>query len=130
MDFLPCDKRQKLIQFQADGTKKRVNQCMEPEAEKYGLTVLPSDCEACPLRNFKKPAKVDRTVKDLGLNLIRSEPDKGPSDVFPACPFRVLGTLALCCSQTFQVRICDSPDSPEYGKEVNASTCLNCPLRG
>lgn len=131
MKYLPCDKRQQLTQFKADGSTERIQRCTDQEAEKANLPVLPSDCEVCPLRRIaaaiQKPKP--RLLGDV-KKIVSSRPDREAADGFPSCPFRLLTIAAGCCNRTTKHRVCDSPDSYFYGAEVNCSNCNGCDLRG
>jgi hypothetical protein len=131
-DYLPCDKRKKMVHFQRDGTQKRVQTCTDPNVDASEVT--PDVCEACPLRQFTKPTELPQPAQLAKLGevrkILRTEPDTAAGDGFPACGFRLRATASLCCGQTSTHKLCDSPDSYHYGVEVNSSICNACPLLG
>lgn len=131
MDYLPCDSRKKIVRFQRDGSQPRIQTCTHPEADMGTEAVTPEDCEACPFRKFTKPIEGPKpALVKLGevRRITRTQPDREPSD-FPACPHRLIATVALCCGETAQHRVCDSPDCHHYAAEVSAPICMSCPLR-
>ena len=106
---------------------------MEQESEKANQPVEPSDCEACPLRRaVMQKAKVERRPVKLAevRRILSSKPDRQPAEGYPECSQRLVVLAPLCCGQNTTYRVCDHIDSYQYGAEVNASICSNCPLKG
>lgn len=132
MDFLPCDKRQKMVHFGKDGSQKRVQTCTDPEVDAGEVT--PEVCQACPLRRFTKPTTLPTPAQlnKLGevRRILKTDPDTAALDGYPACPFRLKATAALCCNERSYHRLCDNVDSQFYGVEVSPSICSACPLKG
>lgn len=133
-EFLPCPKRQRLVQFHADGTKTPVFRCTEPTADAMGTDVTPDVCEACPVRSLiakaamrneaYSPPLVETVYKDLRDKV----PDSDAKD-WPPCLDRKLVIIGGCCGEKHEIRICESADHFRSGAEVNRGHCVDCPVR-
>lgn len=132
-EFLPCGKRLRLTQFNADGSKGTINRCSEKTAPKANQDVLPADCQECPVRSAVLKAAIDAgTYKPKAFDMGRAVKGKrkdGGGEGFVPCTERLVVLLAACCGNTIERRICNSPDSVNLGAEVTPVICSQCPVR-
>lgn len=130
-DFLPCGKRLRLTQFNADGSKGVIYRCSERTAPKANQDVLPGDCQECPVRSAVLKAAVEAgsyVPKGFSGPVKGKRKDQG-GDGFVPCSDRLVVLLAACCGNTLERRVCNSSDSPNMGSEVTPIICGQCPVR-
>lgn len=129
--FLPCGKRLRLTQFNADGSKDQVYRCSERTAPKANQDVLPADCQECPVRSTVLKAGIEAgTYQPRAF----TTPTKGKrkdtgGDGFVSCNERLVVLISACCGNTLERRVCNSTDSVNMGSEVTPVICGQCPVR-
>ena len=126
----PCVRRKSVEMFEADGSKTMAFRCAERTAPMHTLTVIESDCEACPVREIVNKMSIDRQARRTSnlRGFIRQDKDTG-SPGFPDCDSRQVATVQACCGETCQVWVCDHRASSRYGSEVSPEICNRCPLK-
>jgi len=124
-DFPPCPARQKMVSFNADGSKTPLFRCTESEAEFAHQDVTPSDCDACPLR--------EDLTKKAGERIPVIQYTKKAKDTscdgFLPCEDRIVIDVPSCCGQVYNLRMCESLASHLYKKEVSPVICSQCKVR-
>lgn len=134
LEFLPCDKRQKVVIFSKDGTQRRINSCAEEAAEAFRKEVTPEVCKDCPLREALMMKKIKtRGYQPPGFadrNKITSKrADTVPGPGWVPCVYRVFVTFRACCDATDSTRLCECPNAEYFGNEVAPEVCRKCPVR-
>lgn len=126
----PCTRRQTVVMFEADGGKTDTYRCAERTAPMHTLTVLETDCDACPVREKVNKMSIDREARKTSnlRGFIRQEKDTG-SQNFPDCGSRIVATVQSCCGTTGNVWICDHRASSRFQSEVTPDICERCPLK-
>lgn len=130
-EFLPCGKRLKLVQFNADGSKGVVYRCSERTAPKANQDVLAADCQECPVRSAVVRAGIDAgTYKPKVLDTpARGKRKDTGGEGFVPCSDRLVVLLPACCGRTTEHRVCNSAESVNVGAEVGPVICEQCPVR-
>ena len=125
MDYLPCEKRVKLVKFEADGSQSHNYQCQEQKAEKANQLVQPKDCEVCKVRTPDPPARPPRKQVIVPLNGVKEV--QAPE--YPDCKMRLRSELKSCCGRSQTIRLCNEPKAMFYAREVTPVMCKTCPYR-
>lgn len=134
MEFLPCDKRQKMVFVDKTGKQQRANVCGEPEAEAFQEKLTPEICEACPLREALMMQKIRvRGYRPPGFadknTIHQKRADTVPDPGWDPCIYRVNVTYAACCGQTGKTKLCECPSAEYFGNEVAPEICRKCVAR-
>lgn len=122
-DFKPCRFRQRLIQFEADGSRIPIYRCAGQAAEKFGQDVTPPDCDMCGVRR----EEAQKTVHQIALSPAVKQDTGG--DGFCPCVDRLVNVVKACCGNTIRQRVCGSAESYYAGAEVTPVICAQCPVR-
>lgn len=133
MDFKPCDKREKLLKFERDGTKNEIRRCSEPTADQFQQTVTPELCDSCPVRKhvIKRAQDVRAaTVKVKDLYTIKKVAEHKPiTREWLPCSDRQSVHVKTCCGGVGVVVRCNCEIATHFGQEVTPILCHNCPSR-
>lgn len=133
MDFPACDKRQKLVMFEADGTRNTVRRCAEQTAPAFQQDVTPEVCDLCPVRSFvlkrkEREKAAPLKVKDI-FAVKKVEKHKPEQKLWVSCSSRESVTVGTCCGGSAKVIRCSNHECAYDGQEVTPVICSTCQHR-